>query len=241
MNLLIASILPVVILMIYFYSHDKYEKEPLKSLTKAFFGGILSAFLAIVLAVSMSFPLPEGASGGYAAFIHSFWEAAIPEEISKFALLYLFIWRDRNFNEYYDGILYAVFVSLGFACLENILYVMEHGMSIAVSRALLAVPLHALCGVIMGYYFSLARFTNRKVSNLLKAVFFAVLAHGVYDFILFFLEPYVEIMPFGGVLSTILVFGFVWFLWKISLAKIKIHVSNSVFKDTEPDELKVES
>ncbi len=236
MNLLIASILPVIILMIYFYSKDKFEKEPLKSLAKAFFGGILSAFAAILLAVSISFPLPEGAPGVYSAFIHSFWEAAIPEEISKFALLYLFIWRDRNFNEYYDGILYAVFVSLGFACLENVLYVMEHGMSVAISRALLAVPLHALCGVIMGYYFSLARFSVRKASNLLKAVFFAVLAHGVYDFILFFLEPYVDVLPFAGVLSTILVFGFVWFLWKTSIGKINNHVNNSVFKDTEPGE-----
>ena len=93
MNLLIASILPVIILMIYFYSHDKFEKEPPKTLLKAFSAGVLSALLAIILAVSMSFPLPESASAAYAAFIHSFWEAAIPEEISKFALLFLFGFR----------------------------------------------------------------------------------------------------------------------------------------------------
>ena len=237
MNLLIASILPVIILMIYFYSHDKYEKEPLKSLSKAFFAGLLSVFLAIILAVSMSFPLPESASGVYIAFVSSFWEAAVPEEISKFALLFLFIWRDKNFNEYYDGILYAVFVSLGFACLENIMYVMDNGMSIAISRALLAVPLHALCGVIMGYYFSLAKFTRHKKSNLFKAIFFAILAHGIYDFILFFLEPYVDVVPLVGLASLVLVFGFVVFLWKISLRKIKIHVNNSVFKDRKPGEL----
>ena len=237
MSLIAASVLPVIILMIYFYSHDKFEKEPPKTLLKAFSAGVLSALLAIILAVSMSFPLPESASAAYAAFIHSFWEAAIPEEISKFALLYLFIWRDKNFNEYYDGILYAVFVSLGFACFENTMYVMEHGISIAFSRALLAVPLHALCGVIMGYYFSLAKFTGRKMSNLLKAVLLAILAHGIYDFILFYLEPYVALSPIVGLFTTILVFVFVGILWKISLGKIKIHVNNSVFRDREPGEL----
>lgn len=237
MSLIAASVLPVIILMIFFYSRNKFEKEPPKTLLKAFSGGVLSAFLAVILAVSMSFPLPETSSAGYAAFIQSFWEAAVPEEISKFALLYLFIWRDKNFNEYYDGILYAVFVSLGFACVENFLYLMEHGMSIAMSRALLAVPLHALCGVIMGYYFSLARFTGRKISNLLKAVLLAILAHGVYDFILFFLQPYVELSPVVGLLSTVLVFGFVGLLWKISLGKIRNHVNNSVFRYNKPDEL----
>ena len=237
MSLLLASLLPVVILMIYFYSHDKFEKEPIKSLLKAFVGGVISTVIAILFAVSIAPLFPESDSAAYNAFVLSFGQAAIPEEISKFALLYLFIWRDRNFNEYYDGILYAVFVSLGFACLENILYVMEHGMTIAISRALLAVPLHALCGVIMGYYFSLAKFSPHKKTNLIKAVFYAVLVHGIYDFILFFLEPYVELSPVFGVLSTVLVFVFVGFMWKISLGKIKIHVSNSVFKDRKPGEL----
>ncbi len=237
MSLLIASILPVVILMVYFYYHDKYEKEPLKSLTKAFFGGILSVLLTLLLVSFFSIPVPENASQTYIAFVQSFGQAGIPEEISKFVILYFFIWRDKNFNEYYDGILYAVFVSLGFACVENIVYVMQYGMNVAISRALLAVPLHALCGVIMGYYFSLAKFTNQKNSNLLKAVIFAILVHGFYDFILFFLAPYVEILPFVGILSTVLVFVFVGYMWKISLAKIRFHVSNSVFKDRKPCEL----
>ncbi|MHB9054603.1 MAG: PrsW family glutamic-type intramembrane protease [Paludibacteraceae bacterium] len=237
MNLLIAAVLPVFILMIYFYSKDKFEKEPLKTLMKAFFGGVLSTLPVVFIAVNTAFPSAENAFGAYTAFIHSFLEAAIPEEISKFAFLFLFIWWDKNFNEYYDGILYAVFVSLGFACLENILYVAEHGMEIVFSRALLAVPLHALCGVIMGYYFSLAKFTIHKNLNLLKAVFFAILAHGIYDFILFYLAPYVAVNPVFGVLSTFLVFIFVGFLWRISLKKVKLHVNQSVFKDRRPGEM----
>lgn len=237
MNLLIAAVLPVFILMIYFYSKDKFEKEPLKTLMKAFLGGMLSTLPAAFIAVNIAFPLAENASGAYAAFIHSFWEAAVPEEISKFAFLFLFIWWDKNFNEYYDGILYAVFVSLGFACLENILYVAEHGMGIAFSRALLAVPLHALCGVIMGYYFSLAKFTFHKNLNLLKAVFFAILVHGIYDFILFYLAPYAAVNPVFEILNTVLVFVFVGFLWKISLKKVKLHVDHSVFRNKKPGEM----
>lgn len=237
MYLLLASILPVIILMIYFYYHDKYEKEPVKSLAKAFLGGILSVFLTLFLIYLFPFPVQANSSQLYLAFAQSFGQAGIPEEISKFTMLYLFIWRDKNFNEYYDGILYAVFVSLGFACVENIMYVMQYGMGTAISRGILAVPLHALCGVVMGYYFSLAKFSGNTISNLLKAVFFAILAHGIYDFILFFLAPYVEILPFVGVLSTILVFVFVWKLWRISLRKINLHVSKSVFKDREPGEL----
>lgn len=237
MTLLIASILPVIILMIYFYYHDKYEKEPVKSLAKAFLGGVLSVFLTLFLVYLFPFPIPENSPQAYLAFAQAFGQAGIPEEISKFAMLFLFIWRDKNFNEYYDGILYAVFVSLGFACVENIMYVMQYGMGTAISRGILAVPLHALCGVVMGYYFSLAKFTNHTTINLLKSLFFAILAHGVYDFILFFLAPYVEVLPFVSVLSTVLVFVFVWRLWKISLRKINLHVSQSVFKDREPGEL----
>ena len=75
------------------------------------------------------------------------------------------------------------------------------------------------------------------MSNLLKAVLLAILAHGIYDFILFYLEPYVALSPIVGLFTTILVFVFVGILWKISLGKIKIHVNNSVFRDREPGEL----
>ena len=79
-----------------------------------------------------------------------------------------------------------MFVSLGFAGVENIMYVVGEGIDVALTRGLLSVPLHALCGVIMGYYFSLARFnTARQKGYLLTAVAGAILAHGLYDFILF--------------------------------------------------------
>ena len=232
MILIAASLLPVVLLMAYFYYRDKFEKEPVKVLMKAFGAGILSVFPAVLLATLMSVPNIETYSPAYSSFIRAFWEAALPEEICKFALLYLFIWRDRNFNEYYDGIIYAVFVSLGFAGIENIMYVVGEGIDVALTRGLLSVPLHALCGVIMGYYFSLARFnTARQKGYLLKAVAGAILAHGLYDFILFYTDSLVGISTAFAGLGFLLVFVFIIYLWRFSLRKIRLHVDNSTFKN----------
>ena len=232
MILIAASLLPVVLLMAYFYYRDKFEKEPVKVLMKAFGAGILSVFPAILLATLMSLPDIETYSPATRSFIRAFWEAAVPEEICKFALLYFFIWRDRNFNEYYDGIIYAVFVSLGFAGVENIMYVVGEGIDVALTRGLLSVPLHALCGVIMGYYFSLARFnTARQKGYLLKAVAGAILAHGLYDFILFYTDSLVGISSAFAGLGFLLVFVFIIYLWRFSLRKIRLHVDNSTFKN----------
>ena len=232
MILIAASLLPVVLLMAYFYYRDKFEKEPVKVLMKAFGAGILSVFPAILLATLMSVHDIETYSPATRSFIRAFWEAAVPEEICKFALLYIFIWRDRNFNEYYDGIIYAVFVSLGFAGVENIMYVVGEGIDVALTRGLLSVPLHALCGVIMGYYFSLARFnTARQKGYLLKAVAGAILAHGLYDFILFYTDSLVGISSAFAGLGFLLVFVFIIYLWRFSLRKIRLHVDNSVFKN----------
>ena len=232
MILIAASLLPVVLLMAYFYYRDKFEKEPVKVLMKAFGAGILSVFPAILLATLMSLPDIETYSPATRSFIRAFCEAAVPEEICKFALLYFFIWRDRNFNEYYDGIIYAVFVSLGFAGVENIMYVVGEGIDVALTRGLLSVPLHALCGVIMGYYFSLARFnTARQKGYLLKAVAGAILAHGLYDFILFYTDSLVGISTAFAGLGFLLVFVFIIYLWRFSLRKIRLHVDNSTFKN----------
>ncbi len=92
------------------------------------------------------------------SFFDSFFLAAIPEEISKWLVLYWIVWKSREFDEHYDGIIYAVFVSLGFALVENIMYVVNRGMGVALIRAVLSVPGHGSFGVLMGYYFSLAKF-----------------------------------------------------------------------------------
>lgn len=215
---ILLSILPVTILLGYIYWQDKFEREPLGQLAKAFAGGVLALVCAIIVAtpldqVVICNPFLQGL---YSAFI----TAAIPEEGFKFLFLYLFIWKSREFNEYFDGIVYAVFVSLGFACVENIMYVWQYGTEIAFQRGLFAVPAHFLFGVVMGYYFSLAKF--RKQSNyLLLVVVGAVIFHGTYNTLLFWSDTVAEVAPEVWVLIYLIFLGFDVLLWRHGIRNIK--------------------
>ena len=122
-NLFLLAIAPVVIIAVYIYMRDKYEKEPIIMLLNALGAGILITVPVLFLerllsAVMPSFP-PQGE-----AFYSAFIVAGFTEEFFKFLALYVLIWSNRNFNEKFDGIVYAVFISLGFAGVENILYVL---------------------------------------------------------------------------------------------------------------------
>jgi len=164
-------------------------------------------------------------SSFFSSFHSAFLEAAIPEELAKFCVLYYLIWNSKEFNHHYDGIIYSVFVSLGFALVENILYVFEGGISVAIGRAILAVPGHGLFAVLMGYYFSLARFQEKNKRNelLVKAVIYPILFHGCYDFLLFYMAG----KESNLFLLFILLILFAWFviaLWRRGIRKIKKHL-----------------
>ncbi len=188
MNLLILALAPVLIILLYIYYRDKYEKEPLSLLMKGLFAGIL-----IVLPVSVSEEVatliinPAGLSQIPSAFFTAFFIAALIEEGFKYLAVYLLIWKNKEFNERFDGIVYAVFVSLGFALIENIMYIFsnENGFAVGVTRALTAVPAHAIFGILMGYHIGLARFDVKgRLKHLINALFYPFLFHGLYDFIL---------------------------------------------------------
>ena len=126
MVLLIASVFPVIIFLYIIYQKD-HEKEPLGLLIKCLLGACFSTLLSFILSI------PLGKLSGFfpgpllSSFHSSFFEAAIPEEIAKFSVLYFFIWKSKELNHHYDGIVYSVFVSLGFALIENVLYVFQGG------------------------------------------------------------------------------------------------------------------
>lgn len=236
MLLLFLSILPVAILMIYFYYRDKYEKEPVTTLMLAFFGGILSAVATLAALYPFSSFFPQFESNLFNSVFTSLILAAIPEEFFKFVFLYLFIWGNRNFNEYYDGIIYAVFVSLGFACLENIAYVYQYGIGTGIGRAILTVPAHALFGVIMGYYFSLAKFIPENRSYyLIRSIIYPVIAHAIFNFMLFYSSGMADSYPYGSLIVFFLFLYFNFRLYRTALKKMRRHVDSSVFKP-EPEE-----
>lgn len=184
----ISAVLPVVILLIFIYRKDKYQPEPVGKLLLTFFVGCLSvipaAFQEGLLSgfspSEESMPLAAGLYNGYIV-------AGFSEEMWKLLLLMWVIWRSRYFDEYFDGIVYAVYLSLGFACVENVMYVFgsEDPMAIAFTRGLLAVPAHFLFAVMMGYHLSLAKFDpSRRGLHLFRALLYPMLMHGTYDALL---------------------------------------------------------
>ena len=181
----ISAILPVVLLLFFIYRKDKYQHEPVKKLLLTFFVGCLSVIPAALQESVLSLFMPSSpiAAGIYNGYI----VAGFSEELWKLLLLMLVIWRSPYFDEYFDGIVYAVFLSLGFACVENIMYVFgsEDSISIALSRGLLAVPAHFLFAVMMGYHLSLAKFDPAKrKTHLFHALLYPLLMHGTYDALL---------------------------------------------------------
>jgi len=183
-NLLVISVAPVFIILVYIYFRDKYEKEPIGLLLLSLFSGSLVAVAAILIENFLSTfntYTETYRSAAYNAFV----VASFSEETCKFLALYLLIWRNKNFNERFDGIVYAVFVSLGFAMIENLFYVYSGGMSTGVVRAFTAIPLHAFTGIFMGFYLGFARFqVGNKMANFILAFVIPFLIHGLYDFFL---------------------------------------------------------
>lgn len=127
----------------------------------------------------------------FGLFISVFIGIALIEEGVKYFFLKKYLYAREEFNEPMDGIVYAVMISLGFATVENIGYVFGsesedgQGLFVAVMRMFTAIPLHAVCGIILGYFVGLAKFSENSKPLLYKGLFLAILVHGLYDYFLF--------------------------------------------------------
>jgi len=185
--LIILSLAPIILLLWYFDRMDK-NKESRRFLWGIFLWGILIT----IIAGGAEYFLETTFGGLFGdpwlyLFVVAFIFVALIEEGLKFWVVKKKAYPHPAFNEYYDGVIYAVVASLGFAALENMFYVMDGGLGVGVIRAVLSVPAHALFGATMGYYFSLARFAtdkSRERELLVKALFYAVFWHGLYDYLL---------------------------------------------------------
>ena len=184
LNLILIALAPVVILLFYVYYRDKYDKEPIWLLILSFLSGAFIVIPVIFVERALSFPgswMLGYLDAGWDAFV----VAAFSEELFKFIAVIILIWWNKNFNERFDGIVYAVYVSMGFAMVENLLYVVNGGIDTALLRAITAVPAHAIFGITMGYYLGRAKFNKKKRGILLfAALAMPILVHGLYDFIL---------------------------------------------------------
>jgi len=231
MIIVIAALAPVVIILAYIYFRDKYEREPLGLLLLSLLAGALIVVPVIFFEQIISSINPFAASlehrtanAAYDAFL----VAALVEEFFKYLALYILLWRNKNFNEKFDGIVYAVFISLGFAAVENVMYVSRGGMDVAMIRAVTAVPAHALFGVRMGYFMGIARmYDELRKPYLFMAFFYPFLLHGIYDFILM-----------AGFEWLLLLFiPYLLFLYFAGFRKMKITSDSSIYRDDTDIEL----
>lgn len=219
--LIAAAVIPAAVLLIYVYRKDRIEKEPDSLLLQLVLFGGLSTLLAVVAetvgATLLALLLPGGEEHPAYGFWMFFVVVGLSEELFKYLVLRWRTWRSPQFNCRFDGVVYAVFVSLGFALWENVGYVLMYGMGAALMRAVTAVPGHASFGVFMGACYSFARQSaNRgaagrsRVWNWLAVLLPAVI-HGCYD--------YIALSEGGGVTSTFLVFVAAVFITAFLLVK----------------------
>ena len=223
MNLLVTALAPVFVIIIYIYLKDKYEKEPKRLLLYHFLlGAIISIIITTILyyVFDIFFPLLNHTSI-FEQFIKAFFIVGFTEEFSKYIIVRYVAQPNKAFNEPFDGIVYAVMVSMGFAATENIFYVMESGYETALLRAFTAVPAHATFGILMGFYMGKAKFSNNKSVLNLAGLLLAILFHGAYDFFLFI--DFVPGIWVGAFMSLFI--GIV-----LSRKAIKRHQTDSHFK-----------
>ena len=211
--MLIAALLPAILLGLFIWKKDP-QPEPAKWIIRAILGGVIICFPVAFWESFVSGLLFNGGEPTtlFGTTCEAFLVAALPEEGAKLLILWLLVLRNNPyFDEHFDGIVYAVFVSLGFAAIENIFYVVGSGegwVSVAATRALLAVPGHYAFGILMGYYYSKYHFFDRSTKTAVKVLLVPVLAHGVYDSI----AMSGSVDPVAGGLSFIVL---VWFCIKL--------------------------
>lgn len=191
LSILILSILPVYLLNRYINNKDS-EKEPKKLLRKLTKGGVYSAILAII--ISLFLPLISSVFDATRTEVmnplelltYAFIGVALVEESCKYYFTYKYTYNNREFDYLFDMIVYATYVSLGFALLENLIYVITGGIYVGLLRAVTAIPMHACTGVIMGHFLGEAKYNelNKKSAkkNKILALLVPILMHGAYDY-----------------------------------------------------------
>jgi len=209
---LAASLLPVILLLLYIWKKDP-QKEPTSQLVKAVVYGVAICIPVAILESGIEACMfgSGGASSIIDTTMMAFFVAALPEETCKLFVLWLILRKNPYFDEHFDGIVYAVCVGLGFAAIENVFYVFGEDndwMSVAITRALLAVPGHYAFAILMGYYYSVYHFVNHSPKVAVCILLVPVLAHGIYDALALSgtVNPYIGVLCF---------FVLIWFCVKM--------------------------
>ncbi|MBU5438548.1 PrsW family intramembrane metalloprotease [Tissierella sp. MSJ-40] len=232
LRLFIIAVTPAAAIIFGIYLSDRYDREPLKLLIGTFLLGALAVIPSIIVEEFLiKFNVFPSAFG---AFYNAFIVAGLTEEYFKRLAILKYPYKTKYFNEKLDGIVYGVFSAMGFATVENIIYVVftyTNNPYIGLYRGIFSVPAHGVFGITMGYYLSLAKFDadkKRSRKNLLRSLYMPVILHGLFDFILMAEIPQL----------TILFVPYVVYIWWLNERKLStfMYDSKNRFIDTKREE-----
>lgn len=220
--LTLISFIPVFLLGLYIYKKDSV-REPKSLLIGLFFSGFVSVLITTVCNAVIMFIFPDFYLNNnydkfnfFTLFMLIFLEIGLVEEFSKWIMVKFLGYNNKDFDQLYDIIVYSVFVSLGFALIENIFYVLDGGVFLGVVRGIVSVPAHASFGVLMGYFLGLAKISWIRndhfsyIKNMILSLLIPVFFHTIFNFCLM-----------GSNAFFLLVFfGFVIFLFILAILKV---------------------
>lgn len=230
-----AAIIPAFLLVLYICWRDKYQREPFSQVGRGVAYGVVAAGIAAGLEFAIQFLgiVHSEPTTMLGAVWTAFAGAAIPEEGAKLCMLWLFLRNNRYFDERFDGIVYACAVGMGFAGTENILYLLgniNEWESVAIQRAMFAVPGHFLFAVAMGYFYSLVYFGDITWRKQGRILWVPILLHGTYDALLFMTNT-------GTILSSIILVAFYifcFFLFRYGQKSIREHIERD---ESDPNQV----
>jgi RsiW-degrading membrane proteinase PrsW (M82 family) len=188
-ELLVLALAPAVFILWYVLRKDRYEPEPLRLVLWIFLLGALAVIPAALIESPFSDTLVLGSV-----------VAPVVEELAKFSVVFLFVYHRAEFNEPMDGIVYAAAASLGFASVENLVYVLDGGAAVGLLRAVASVPGHVIFSCVWGAALGIAKFrpASRRAGIIVVGLFGAMLLHGIFNFSL-------EVFGVAGLLLILVV------------------------------------
>ena len=222
-SIILITIAPALFLIFIIYINDRYDREPLLLVLMCFVAGAFSTVLALVM--ESSFVLVFGFAPITVGWMFSYTIVGIglPEQLAKLIATYFIAFKDKAFNEPMDGIVYTVAAGMGFATLENVLYITDMGYQIGLLRGVISLPMHMLFDVVLGYFVGMAHNAYIKKQSYVKWLFtglmLAAVIHGFYDFIIY------SIADEGLMYAAIIIFYALLVLFAIILVRKALSAS----------------
>jgi len=198
-----VALLPIALFCYLIYRSDKYEKEPIKPLLIAFALGALITLPTIYIEEAIANAGWFDMSVLSQVFLYAFIGVALIEELIKGLAFFIYPYQSKYLDEPFDGVVYMVIVSMGFAAVENVNYVLEYGIETGIVRGLTAVPAHFTFGIISGYYFGRSKFESpSRIALIFIGFLAAIFFHTLYDFLI--LQDFSQYLMLGSALGVYL-------------------------------------